>query len=172
MTKMSRRLVVDASVISAASTKDHPRSQNCRYFLDEMYRICHKVVLTPDIEEEWARHFSKYSLLWLGAMRRKRKAFKCLIERTWTEENMASAGLTDAEMAVVHKDKLLIEAALHADMAVVSLDEEARSLYKRIAVHAEELRSLVWVNPDLPEDEAVVWLQSGARLERQRRLSS
>jgi hypothetical protein len=168
---MSRRLVVDASVVSSASEKVHPRSRDCRAFLDRILRVCHKVVLTEDIEAEWKRHQSRYSLIWLAAMRSKKKV---LLSEPFENESvrsvLGSSGLSGKEEAAARKDLRLIEAALETDRAIVSLDEEARSLYKKLSAQVREMRSIVWVNPELQSDDPLRWLDGGARLETVRRL--
>src|SRR5262249_6151330 len=68
-----RRLVVDASVARSAGTTENPTSQLCRQFLDAMLTICHKVVMTDDIDKEWRKHGSRYSMSWLAAMQSRRK---------------------------------------------------------------------------------------------------
>jgi predicted nucleic acid-binding protein len=171
MSKMSRRLVVDSSIMHSASEKDHPESSSCRAFLDEMLSICHRLVISAAIVDEWKRHLSGYSLLWLGAMRRKRKDFVVQPVRNDELERAIAAGdFSDAEKEALRKDLLLIQAAFEADRAVASLDERARRLFGRLAGEATALRSLVWVNPVLAEDKSLAWLQAGARLEADRRL--
>jgi hypothetical protein len=173
MTKMSRRLVIDASVLSCASEKQHPISSACRVFLQEVLSICHKAVLTQDIDREWKDHYSHYSLLWAAAMRGKRKLALCEPTQSLElEEAMAAEALGDAQKDAVRKDALLVEAALEADMAIISLDEIARRLYQRLAKHIPRLRTLVWVNPVREDDEPIEWLKAGARLEQSRRLGS
>jgi hypothetical protein len=71
---MSRRIVVDASVARSAGETSHPDSTLCREFLLAMLKICHRVVLTPEIEREWRQHASRFSMRWLATMRSRRKA--------------------------------------------------------------------------------------------------
>jgi hypothetical protein len=138
-----------------------------------MLGVCHRVVITADIQREWRNHFSSYSLLWLGAMQAKRKVVVCEPERRIElQKAMAAEGFTTIEEAAVLKDVLLIEAAVETDNAVVSLDEQARRLYIRLARRVPAIRSTVWVNPVRFEDRPIEWLRSGARLERDRRLGS
>lgn len=73
MSKMSRRIVVDASVANSAGNGTHPTSRMCREFLLDMMSICHKVVVTQAISIEWKNHASTFSVRWLAAMRAKRK---------------------------------------------------------------------------------------------------
>lgn len=67
-------------------------------------------------------------------------------------------------------DMLLIEAALATDRTVVSLDDEVRGLFKLNIDRLRSLGRILWVNPDQGEEDAITWLQSGARPERHRML--
>ena len=51
--KASRRLVVDASVARSATRSEDPTATACRRFLDDILKICHKVVLTREVKSEW-----------------------------------------------------------------------------------------------------------------------
>jgi hypothetical protein len=55
------------------------------------------------------------------------------------------------------KDAHLIEAALHADWIVASLDERARALF-----HTAELNVVTWVNPVSERTRIQAWLEEGA----------
>ena len=53
--KFSKLLVIDASIGRAAGQRGsaHPASRACREFLDSVYGICHRMVVTPEIKAEW-----------------------------------------------------------------------------------------------------------------------
>ena len=69
------------------------------------------------------------------------------------------------------KDTHLIEAANCNDRIVASLDEAARRLFNGLAAAGnQELRSIVWVNPERSEETATDWLDHGASDEAERRL--
>jgi hypothetical protein len=73
MSKMTRRIVVDASIAQSAGMGLHPSSQRSREFLLDMLSICHKVVTSQEISAEWKNHASKFSIGWLAAMRSRGK---------------------------------------------------------------------------------------------------
>ncbi|MBI2567848.1 MAG: hypothetical protein HYV63_12525 [Candidatus Schekmanbacteria bacterium] len=74
--------------------------------------------------------------------------------------------------AAVLKDLHLVETAMAADHAIVSIDEKVRGLLGRMAPKVPALRNLVWVNPVPAEEDGLSWLRAGARLEQPRRLGS
>jgi hypothetical protein len=61
MSKMSRQIVVDASIARSAGDGIHPASQMSRQFLLDMMTICHRVVTSPDITLEWQKHTSRFN---------------------------------------------------------------------------------------------------------------
>jgi hypothetical protein len=168
MTKMSRRLVVDASVARSAGTTEHPTSQLCRQFLNAMLTICHKVVMTDDIGREWRNHGSGYSISWLAAMQRRRKLLRVAPSEEHSRlinAQLAAADLPDVRRAEIEKDLLLVLAALASDRIVASLDDRMRKLLGDLAPVSTVVGNLVWVNPATDEEAAVDWLERGARSE-------
>jgi len=168
MTKMSRRIVVDASVARSAGTTENPTSQQCRQFLEAMLRVCHKVVMTDDIEKEWRNHSSGYSISWLATMQRRRK----LVRVAPSDERsrailaqLAAVGLPDAWRTAIEKDLPLVAAALETDRIVASRDDRMRELLGKLGSVADAVGSLVWVNPAASGETAVEWLEGGARTE-------
>jgi hypothetical protein len=75
-------LVIDASVAKAAGWSKQPDSSSSRYFLRAVLDICHQMVLTPALAEEWRRHQSKYTREWRKSMYARRK-----IRQLEAEEN-------------------------------------------------------------------------------------
>jgi hypothetical protein len=69
----SKLLVIDASVAHAAGWSDHPDSSAGRHFLRAVLDVCHQMVLTPEVAEEWRRHQSKYTRTWRTEMYARKK---------------------------------------------------------------------------------------------------
>ncbi|MFH1741429.1 MAG: hypothetical protein ABIH23_20685 [bacterium] len=68
------------------------------------------------------------------------------------------------------KDVHLIEAAMATDRSVVSLDETARDLFVKASTNVDQLADVVWVNPSISAENAISWLQQGAKAEKKRML--
>jgi hypothetical protein len=81
-------------------------------------------------------------------------------------------GAKPSHLDAMLDDLHLIEAALASDRIVVSRDEEVRHLFSTQASSIPLLRQVSWVNPDLPDDDTVAWLEAGARHEAARTLGS
>jgi hypothetical protein len=70
------------------------------------------------------------------------------------------------------KDIALVEAALETDKIIISLDENARHAFSELAQQIPELRTIVWINPANPSEQAIAWLQQGANRQKLRLLGS
>src|SRR5437867_10648595 len=107
--KASAELVVDASVARAAGETEHPVSTACRWFLEEMRKVCHRIVMTDAISQEWKKHRSNFAYRWLSSMTAKRK-----VVRVDSEENPAlrqaicSLQLREKERDAILKDIHLV----------------------------------------------------------------
>jgi hypothetical protein len=149
--KGSRRLVIDASVASAAGGVDatHPTSKSCRDFLQAILSICHRAVFPPQLIEEWKRNASLFSQTWQVAMERRQKL-------DWIEpdiddelrETIAEVAASEKDKAAMEKDAFLLEAAQATkDRMVASLDEIARGLFRELAGQLPRIGKIVWINP-------------------------
>jgi predicted nucleic acid-binding protein len=171
MKPISKRIVVDASIARSAGTTQHPVSRSCREFLDSFLKICHRIVMTPEVREEWKKHRSNFSASWLASMTARKKVEVCNPDvDAAMADKLRQAQLTEKDEAAIRKDARLLEAALAADSAVASLDEEVRSLLKGVSKQWVRIKPVVWVNPASPQEEAVSWLSAGAPMEKQRTL--
>ena len=170
----SRRLVIDASVVHAAGSEGatFPTSKNCRDFLEAVRTICHRVVMTPDIRDEWARHMSSFARKWRVSMEAKRKVYRTpgSVVDDELRGKISNAASSDRERDVLSKDTLLIEAALATDFAIAALDDTAFRAFRKAANSVRRLRRIVWVNPDRTDERPIAWLEKGARIERTRQL--
>jgi len=167
----SKRVVVDASIACSAGTTQHPLSRSCRDFLECFLKVCHRLVMTFEVRQEWKKHRSRFSYSWLASMTARKKVEVCdpnpAVAMT---EKLDRIHLTENQQAAIQKDAHLLEAALATDATVASLDEEARALLKALSKQWGRIRPIVWVNPAKPEDEGVSWLAAGAPADEERML--
>ncbi len=151
MATVSKRLVIDASVSSAAGLAMKPDSRRCREFLQEVLHISHRATMTPLLRAEWNRHQSLFAARWLAEMTSKAKVEAIADIRN--EELRAEV----PETVSAQKDLHLVEAALATDKIVISLDDRART---ELAVHAAA--EVMWVHPVDEGGHLIYWLRSGA----------
>jgi hypothetical protein len=171
--KASKRLVIDTSVAfyGRGDTVD-VASLSCRRFLLIMKdETKHQVVMSDALEQEWARHQSRFARIWLIAMENKRRVHHTEIPtqgKLRHQVERVAEKKTDCDAML--KDMLLIEAAFHTDRIVVSLDETVRHLFHRATEKIPALTKIAWVNPCITEETPIEWLQNGAEIERERLL--
>ncbi len=174
MTRMfSKRLVIDASIACAAGGQDatHDTSKACRGFLQEVLRICHRLVWTPKIKTEWRNHMSRFSRGWLTEMMSRDKVVSVVAAQDVVlSEAIANAAMTAKQKKAMGKDAVLIEAAWQADRRVASLDDAVRRLFGSLASDVRGLRKVLWLNPADPTETPLRWLADGARLDKNRKL--
>ena len=77
---------------------------------------------------------------------------------------------TDKARDAIYKDACLIELALATDRTVASVDKDIRIFLREVALFAEELQRIVWVNPEKEKEKPILWLRDGAPAEPQRML--
>lgn len=174
--KRSKRLVIDASVARAAGGEEasYPVSKNCRNFLKAVLTICHRIVMTPEIGEEWKRHRSNFAQTWLASMQGRKKVFRLDSATNYKLRDKierAASQMKEHEREAMRKDFLLIESSVMTDCTVISLDDAVRRLFAEALQSVGELKNVVWVNPGRIEEELIRWLENGAKPEKGRRLS-
>lgn len=169
-----KRLVIDACVAQAAGGEDatFPLSKQCRDFLRAVYEICHRLVLTPEIRDEWKQHSSRFTRKWLRWMDGPRKIDRLgsAIDQQLRDDLEKVAGnRSDADNML--KDVHLIEAALATDQTVVSWEKRSRKLFAAAAARLASLGSIVWVDPSIQSEDTIAWLKEGAKPENHRKLA-
>jgi hypothetical protein len=122
----SRVLVIDASIARASGdTSRHPTAQNCCEFLEAMLSPCHRMALTPPIQDEWNKHQSRFARTWRTSMmaRKKIDIVQAAPEHS-LEKRITPAERDKSIAAILEKDHRLIEAALATERRVASLDDQ------------------------------------------------
>ena len=141
-------IVVDALIAHSAGMSPASQSKQCLNFLDVFEKETnHEVVISLDIREEWDRHKSKYSSRWLTSMQNAGRLRRIQFRKDktlWGAFNEAE--LTAPAYADLHKDLLLVEAAINADKRVSSLDGVKKHFAKCVACNPA-IGDVAWVNP-------------------------
>jgi hypothetical protein len=168
----SRVLVIDASIARAAGDISmHPTSQSCREFLQAILELCHRMAMTAPIQEEWNKHQSRFARRWRTSMMARKKIEMVEVASYHAIERRIKLIVADKRVAaIIEKDRRLIEAALAADQRVASLDNEVRKQLQDHRAKLHEVASICWVNPNIPAEGVIPWLESGAPADRFRTL--
>ncbi|MBM4086346.1 MAG: hypothetical protein FJ272_16295 [Planctomycetes bacterium] len=148
----------------------HPTAKNCRDFLLAVLRICHQAVFAEPLAQEWHDHQSSFASHWRVSMMARKKLLHSLTipERPKLRVKIEAIVARPKSREAILKDVHLLEAALATDGTIVSLDEEARGITAAVATRVGELRSIIWVNPDKADEQAISWLEEGAKPESKR----
>jgi len=162
-------LVIDTSVARAAgSESEHPISKYCRDFLNGVLKICHRLVMTKEILDEWKEHRSLFAMRWHSAMVAKKKVVDFIKSNVKDEDlrkEIFSAAASDRDRKEMEKDLHLIEAALATDHIVVSLDETAKECFAKAAQRVGRLGEIIWINPH-QDDDALECLKNPKLMEK------
>ncbi len=170
-----KRLVIDADVAqsSGSDTATDIRAVNCRDFLKAVREQDHKVVMTEKISDEWKRHQSRFARRWRLSMDARKKVERINTQsRDDIQDKIMNTTDNENEIENMQKDYHLIQAALETDKTIISLDETVRTLFAQVSQQVNEIRHIIWVNPDRTEEEQPIdWLKNGALSEPHRQLS-
>jgi hypothetical protein len=160
--KTSKCLVIDASVARASGqvTASNSVAISCRDFLMGVLQICHRLVMTTEISNEWKKHASQFAFKWRVSMNARKK-----VERLANVHDDALRAKIEKSMPegqnhqVILKDIPLIEAAMATDHIIITRDDKALEVFNKMSQEVNELKSLSWINPAKKEDTAVDWLR-------------
>lgn len=161
----SKNLVIDADVARASGGRGatHSTAMASRNFLQAVLMICHKVVMTAAIQEEWNKHQSSFARKWRRSMVAKRKLVVLnAFEQLDIRQQIESLSISNNNKEAMLKDFHLIEAALASGCRVVSLDDEVKNLFSATINNLLDLRAVLWVNPVHDSVKVINWLENGA----------
>lgn len=147
--KSSKLVVIDADVAKSCSPPHsvHPSGTKNRIFLQNLMKICHRIVVTEELSEEYKKHASSFFRKWRVQMYARKK-----VKRVKSTSSLSAriAGLPDIEeraMKAMLKDVHLIDAALCGDGVVISMDETAKGYFASVVENNFELKRVRWLNP-------------------------
>ena len=169
-----KRIVVDTDVLIAASgtNPSDPRLDRCLDFLESVLSICHRIILTAELEDEWENHQSRYANRWLSAMESRTKVLRPVAEQDDALRSaLAASASSEIAAEALAKDAHLLEACRHGDSIVASCDLSARAGFARCASEIGWLGRVVWIDP-ATEPDLAVWLDRGAPADSAKQLSN
>lgn len=142
----SLHVVVDTTVARAAGLTDHPISSACREQLDRIRRICHKVLYSKAIGDEWRKHEGAYFRTWLRSMYSKKKVINSGSASTHIQVSSITE-LTEKEREALEKDLHLIEAACQGNGIIVTLDKRIEEIWEKLPQKVRTARPITWIDP-------------------------
>lgn len=130
MGNVSRRLVVDASVLHSAGGKPG-HSAHCRQMLVGVLELGHCAVTCPEIRDEWNRHQSAFARKWRVDMvsRKQLRSIHIDVHRQRIADQIDGLQkVPAAKLTALRKDVHMLAAAAHADRVLVSGDHALKTL--------------------------------------------
>lgn len=168
-------LVIDANVARAAGPEGavFPTSKKCREFLLAVENYNFMIVSTPELREEWNKHQSRFFRTWrVRMMGRKRISMRESQSSEDLRRRLIEFAQNEGEQEGMLKDCHLLEAALSSDLRIVSLETYVRKHFARACSKIEEIRAILWINPNDDTEMVILWLEEGAPADRHRRLEN
>jgi hypothetical protein len=130
MSKQSRLLAIDASVLRSAGTKEG-HSSHCAALLLSVLEICHRAAFSSEIKAEWDKHQSRLSVKWRAAMVARKKMVVVGIQARQNAlvlQIESQPGLSVLARAALIKDAHMLASALQADRVIVTGDLVLKNL--------------------------------------------
>lgn len=135
--------------------------------------ICHKMVMTEAIFEEWKKHESKFARTWrMGMIARRKLIHLAGVSDADIKGEIDDLAMPRKDRAAMKKDALLIAAALATDDIVASMDDTARDLFRQACKNIARLGPVIWVNPANDYEAVTQWMRRGAKNSRALRLKN
>jgi hypothetical protein len=167
-----KRLIVDSNILQSSGSGGL-QAKTCRDFLSIfLMETEHCAVVTPEIWAEWRRHWSRMARSWVASMEARKRIVRVRTADDGTREALERAARSEGERVAILKDVHLVEAAIATDRRIASMDEVMRGLLKVFAASIPQISQVMWVNPNILDEDCTEWLRSGAPLETNRTLGA
>ena len=158
MSKQSRLLVIDASILRGAGVKEG-YSAVCMTLLNAILKICHRAAITSEILEEWNTHQSILARKWRASMVGQRKLIKVdQFKRDFFDDQVTQnvpAGHINNKKELL-KDTHLLAAAYEADKLLLTADVKLHSLCEQYGIQQNIEWLTVAQNSHLKENDALI----------------
>lgn len=149
-TSGSLLLVVDADILRAAGDSEGHASK-VRDLLEEIFDICHRVLLSKDAYIEWQNHASGIALNWWTRMRDRGKIKEIVLHLTDHQDALEGSRIAPERLPGLKKDLHLVVAALeYGDNIVISNDGRAARGFKDLSRDIGKYSTVLWWNVDHP----------------------
>ena len=159
-------VVVDADVLRAAGSTEHPTSRLARQALEAIRSGNHRLVLCRPLQQEYQRHASLFAERWRANM----VARKQLQRWDHVEDSALRKLLVDAlpddapgQHKAVLKDVHLLEAAVATGQRIVSKDAKAKALFQKACPNLKKHGRLLWGDLTEQPEGTIEWIKQGCK---------
>lgn len=173
---MIKLFTIDASIAKSAGGEDasYPTSQHTTSFLNHILTHQIRVILPPELHEEWKRHQSNFTIRWRSSMMAKDLIDLSPINKNRRLRNRVRSKTKCAnshQMAML-KDIHLIEGTTTRFSTISSLDDNVRHLFSKHYNDLEIIDSIYWIHPTEEFPDGFSWLANEMPRSPQRFLSN
>lgn len=159
-------VVVDADVLRAAGSTDHPSSRLARQALEAIRSGKHRLVLCGPLQREYKQNESLFARRWRSNM----VARKQLQRWDYVEDSALRNLLVDvlpedatSQRTAVLKDAHLLEAAAATGQRIVSKDAKAKALFQKACPKLKEHGRLLWGDLTEQPEGTIEWIAQGCK---------
>ncbi|MBI4567042.1 MAG: hypothetical protein HY719_01445 [Planctomycetes bacterium] len=142
-------IVVDASVARGAGRTEAPLGKQCRRTLKEICNVCHRILMTPEIKEQWNREASDFARKWKTRMQSLNKIVRVGSRALLTNPpvEIDTAAISQNDRVPIEKDKFLIQAAVRGERVIVTGDRSFQESWQRHADKFPHVPKITWFCP-------------------------
>lgn len=128
--------------------------------------------MTIDIKKQWDLVKSKIANQFLSTMATRNRIEN--LKSITNNIKLQFQNLTCPQNIRVplERDIHLIEAALDVDKIVISKDKKARLKFCIISDELEDIKVIMWADPTMTEDSAIIWLENSMPKDNNKFLNS
>ena len=140
--------VVDTDILRAAGHLEGDSSK-ARKILNQIFIVCHQVLLSNEARAEWDADVSRFAQTWRTVMTRRGKIKSVTLQLARHEEMLDNCGLESGQLCARKKDLHLVVAALeHGDNIVISKERRAANGFRDLSHFIKEYGAVSWWNLD------------------------
>lgn len=155
MSKVSRLITVDASVLRAAGSKEG-HSAHCAASLNKILDICHRAVFNQEMKLEWDKHQSRFAAKWRGSMNARKKLIKINLDVKLQEvckRIEETPKIKEEGSKALNKDAHILASALLSSKVVITGDQKLKQYWEQ-GMGSSEIEWLLVFQEDTPSQRA------------------
>jgi predicted nucleic acid-binding protein len=159
-------VVVDADVLRAAGSTEHPTSRLARQALEAIRAGRHRLVLCEPLQREYKRHESLFAERWRSNMVARKQVQRWdYVEDSALRKLLVEVLPEDAtgQHKAVCKDAHLLEAAAATGQRIVSKDAKAKALFQKACPKLQAHGRLLWGDLTEQPEQTIEWIEQGCK---------
>ena len=132
----------------------------------------HKIIMTKELKNQWDMVNSMVANQFLSAMASRQRIERLNFIKNNIRNEFQNLNCPQNIRVPLERDIHLIEAALDTDKVVISKDKKARLNFCIISDDLEDIKGIMWADPTMIEENAIIWLKNGMPKDKNKNLNS